>query len=250
LPSATIRLAAIAGVFFAGDLLFWHHTIEFVGAGLATVLGNLQVVIVGVVAWLAFGERPSRATALALPIILLGVALISGVIGADAYGKDPGLGVLLGIATAFCYAGYLLVIRRGQRDPRQPAGPVAIATVFVALTAAGIGTVVGDFDALPASESLGWLAVLGVTSQSAGYLLISMSLPRLPAVITSIILLAQPVMTVGLSMVLLAETPSATQLLGVACVVGGIAAATVPIARIRDGFVAARVAQTAERDRA
>ena len=62
-PAATtIRLAAIAGLFFAGDLLFWHHAIEAVGAGLATVLGNLQVIVVGIVAWLLLGERPSRAT--------------------------------------------------------------------------------------------------------------------------------------------------------------------------------------------
>ena len=47
LPYATVRLALIAGIFFAGDLTFWHHAIEFVGAGLATVLGNLQVLIVG-----------------------------------------------------------------------------------------------------------------------------------------------------------------------------------------------------------
>ena len=47
LPVRTVRLALFAGVFFAGDLLFWHHAIEYVGAGLATVLGNLQVIIVG-----------------------------------------------------------------------------------------------------------------------------------------------------------------------------------------------------------
>ena len=70
LPWPTIRLAAVAGVFFAGDLLFWHHAIEAVGAGLATVLGNLQVIVVGVVAWLLLGERPSRATLLALPVVL------------------------------------------------------------------------------------------------------------------------------------------------------------------------------------
>ena len=52
LPREHVRLAAIAGIFFAGDLMFWHHAIEYVGAGLATVLGNLQVLIVGVVAWL------------------------------------------------------------------------------------------------------------------------------------------------------------------------------------------------------
>ena len=109
LPRRAVRLALIAGVFFAGDLTFWHHAIEYVGAGLATVLGNLQVLVVGVVAWLVFGERPSRNTLIAVPIVLAGVVLISGAIGAGAYGSDPALGVLLGIATALCYSGYLLI---------------------------------------------------------------------------------------------------------------------------------------------
>ena len=113
-------------------------------------------------------------------------------------------------------------------------------TLFTALAGSVVGVIGGDLDPAPSVASLGWLAVLGVTSQSAGYLLISISLPRLPAVITSIILLAQPVMTVGLSMVLLGEAPSTTQLLGVALVIGGIAAATVPIGRLRDGAAAAR----------
>lgn len=236
LPATTVRLAAVAGLFFAGDLLLWHHAIEAVGAGLATVLGNLQVIIVGIVAWLLLGERPSRSTLLALPVVLAGVALISGAVGADAYGRDPALGVVLGIATALCYAGYLLVIRRGSRDPLRPAGPVAVATLFVVLAASVAGVAGGDLDPTPPLASLAWLAVLGTTSQSAGYLLISISLPRLPALITSIILLAQPVMTVVLSMALLGETPSSTQLLGVALVIGGIAGATVPVARIRDGL--------------
>ena len=90
LPRRAVRLAAIAGIFFAGDLTFWHHAIEYVGAGLATVLGNLQVLIVGVVAWLLFGERPSRSTLLAVPIVLAGVVLICGVVGGGAYGARSG----------------------------------------------------------------------------------------------------------------------------------------------------------------
>jgi len=104
LPPQTIRLAAIAGVFFTGDLMFWHHAIEAVGAGLATVLGNLQVIIVGFFAWLILGERPSRATLLALPVVLAGVVLISGVIGSGAYGDDPALGVVYGVLTGITYA--------------------------------------------------------------------------------------------------------------------------------------------------
>ena len=118
------------------------------------------------------------------------------------------------------------MIRRGGRDLRRPAGPVAVATISTAVVAALFGFAVGDLDLTPAPASLGWLALLGLTSQSLGYLLISISLPRLPAVVTSIILLSQPVATVALSMVLLNEAPSATQLGGVALVVGGIAVAT------------------------
>ena len=236
LPVRARRFAVVAGIFFAGDLLFWHQAIEFVGAGLATVLGNLQVLVVGVVAWLVFGERPSRATLIAVPVVLVGVVLISGVVGEGAYGANPALGVVLGFATALCYAGYLLLIRVGGRDPQRPAGPVAIATIGTAIVASATGLLVGDLDLTPPLASLAWLAVLGVTSQSIGYLCISLALPRLPAVVTSIILLVQPVLTMGLSVVLLGERPSGPQLAGVALVIGGIAVATVPLARLRDGL--------------
>jgi drug/metabolite transporter (DMT)-like permease len=236
LPGRARRFAVIAGIFFAGDLLTWHHAIQYVGAGLATVLGNLQVLVVGVVAWLVFGERPSRPTLLALPVVLVGVVLISGAIGAGAYGANPALGVVIGLGTALCYSAYLLLIRAGGRDPRRPAGPVAIATMATVVVSGAAGLVIGDLDLAPPLASLAWLAVLGVTSQSIGYLCISLALPRLPAVVTSIILLVQPVLTVGLSVVLLAERPSVPQLLGVALVIGGIAVATVPLARLRDGL--------------
>ena len=232
LPAATVRLAAVAGVFFAGDLVLWHHAIEAVGAGLATVLGNLQVLIVGFVAWAVLGERPSRSTLGALPIVLLGVALIAG-LGGGAYGANPVLGVVLGLLTALCYAGYLLVLRRGARDLRRPAGPVAIATASTAVAAAVIGVLTGELDPLPPPRSLAWLALLGILSQSVGYLLVSISLPRLPAILTSILLLAQPVATVALSMMLLAEAPSSRQLVGVALVIGGIAVATLGGRRAR-----------------
>lgn len=74
-----------------------------------------------------------------------------------------------------------------------------------------------------------WLVLLGVSAQSAGYLFISLSLPRLPSVVTSIILLAQPVLAVLLAMVLIGETPSVGQYAGVVLLLGGIALATAPL---------------------
>jgi drug/metabolite transporter (DMT)-like permease len=239
MPRAGVRLAVVAGGFFAADLLFWHHAIEAVGAGLATVLGNLQVLVVGFIAWLVLGERPSRSVLIALPIVVAGVVLISGVVGAGAYGENPPLGVVLGLLTAMSYAGYLLVIRHGGRDLRRPAGPVALATLSTALVAGIVGAPLGELELVPSWPAHGWLLAYGVTSQSLGYLLISMSLPRLPAVLTSIILLAQPVATMVLSRILLAEAPSVAQIAGVVLVVGGIAVATVPVGRLRDRLASA-----------
>ncbi len=234
LPSRAVWLAVIAGLFFAGDLLSWHHAVDAVGAGLATVLGNLQVLVVGLVAWLVFKERPPRSVLLALPIVLVGVVLISGVVGSGAYGADPPLGVTLGIITALSYAGYLLIIRRGSNDLRRPAGPVAISTASTMVVSILAGSLLGELDPVPSWPSHFWLVLVGITSQSIGYLVISISLPRLPAALVSIILLTQPVATVALARLLLAEEPSVVQLLGVALVIGGIAVATVPVGRLRD----------------
>jgi drug/metabolite transporter (DMT)-like permease len=111
---------------------------------------------------------------------------------------------------------------------------VAISTLAVAVAASGVGAVGGDLDLTPGPQSLFWLAMLGITAQSIGYLAISISLPRLPAVVTSIILLAQPPTTVFLAMILLDERPSPAQLVGVGLVIGGIALATLPVAQLRD----------------
>ncbi|MDQ4049760.1 MAG: DMT family transporter, partial [Actinomycetota bacterium] len=220
------RLALIAGLFFATDLTFWHHSIEAVGAGLATVLANVQVVLVGLLAWAVLGERPSTRSALAVPVVLLGVVLISGAVGAGAYGDDPALGVLYGLLTALAYAVFLLVLRRAGRDARRPAGPLLDATLSAAAFAAVGGVAVGDFDPIPGGESQAWLVTLALTSQVVGWLLISISLPRIPALITSIVLTIQPVGSVILGVAMFDEAPSPFQFAGVALILGGVIIAT------------------------
>jgi drug/metabolite transporter (DMT)-like permease len=227
-------LAFGAGIFFAADLTFFHHAIVYLGAGLATVMGNLQVIFVGFIAWLLLGERPSNRLLAAVPVALIGVVLISGVVGSGAYGQDPVIGVLLGLATAACYAGYLLVLRRGQ-DGRHVAGPIMDATIATAIFAALGGIIVGDFQPIPGWPAAGWLALLAVSAQVAGGLLIAIALPRLPAVTTSLLLLSQPVASVLLAMLIVSEAPSAIQLAGVALVVLGVALGTVPLRRLAAG---------------
>jgi drug/metabolite transporter (DMT)-like permease len=222
------RLAWASGVFFAADLTFWHHSIAAVGAGLATVLANTQIVFVAVLAWAFLGERPENRSLAAIPVVFAGVVLISGAIGSGAYGDDPALGVLYGALTGIAYALFLLILRQGSRDGvRRAAGPLFDATASAAVFSAIGGIVVGDIEWVPDVEAQAWLVLLALSSQVLGWLLISVSLPRLPAVLTSIVLMLQPVSTVFLAAVLLSEAPSAVQLAGVAIVIAGVAVATV-----------------------
>lgn len=222
-----VVLAWVAGGFFAVDLVLWHNAIEQVGAGLATVLGNVQVVLVGLLAWALLGERPHRSSLAAIPIVGIGVVLISGALEQGAYGSNPGLGALYGVLTGIAYSGFLLTLRHGSRDLRRPAGPLFTATFAAALGCAAIGAAVGDLDLTPSWSATGWLVVLALSSQVVGWLLISTSLPRLPAVVTSILLTLQPVCSVVFAALIVDESPSVLQLAGAACILAGLVTATV-----------------------
>ena len=218
------RLAAIAGVFFAADLIFWHHAIADVGAGLATVLGNLQVAFVPLVAWAVLSEYPGRRVLATLPVVLMGVVLVSGALEDTAFGDDPARGALFGLLTGIAYAGFILTLRAGSADLRRPAGPLLDATAVSTVTAAVVGALLGRADFVPSWPEHGWLVLLALSSQVLGWMLISTSLPRLPAAITSILLTIQPVGSMVLGALLLGEDPTGLQLLGVAMILTGLVA--------------------------
>jgi drug/metabolite transporter (DMT)-like permease len=215
-----------AGALFSADLIFWHHSIADVGAGLATVLGNLQVVLVAFLAWMLLGERPGRRVVTAVPIVFGGAVLISGVLERGAYGDDPVRGTLFGIATTLAYAAFILILRQMNADIRRPAGPLFDATLASAVISIAVGEAYGAVDLTPDWPALGWLILLGVSSQVVGWLLISISLPRLPAALTSILLLIQPVSSVVLAAIILGEDPSPIQIAGVVVILAGVVWAT------------------------
>jgi drug/metabolite transporter (DMT)-like permease len=241
LPSRNRWLARLAGVFLAGDLILWSHAIGAIGAGLGTVVTNLQVLVISLLAWLILGERPRRSLMLASPVMLAGLVLVGGLAdvgGTRAYGTDPALGVGYGAAVAVLYAIYILTLRQATSPGGRPGTTAAVgpadgprpavaATLFEAtagatVAAAVLGLALHDLRLGPAWPTLGWLALLALTSQVIGWLLITVSMPRLAAGMIGALLLVQPAGSVALSYVILGERPSALQLLGVLLVLTGV----------------------------
>ena len=216
-------LSGLAGIAFTFDLVMWHYSIRYIGAGMATVLGNLSSVVVAFVAWTFLKERPSNRLLIALPFVLLGVTMTTGVLGGGADGINPGLGVAFGIACSISYGIFIVVYRAGGKDDRRIAGPLFDATLF-----GGLGTLIfgpfldSDFHLLPNLHSHVYLAILGNLCQVLGWLIISIALPRLPAALTALILLIQPLGGIGIAVLFLGEHPTLIQLLGGTVILAGV----------------------------
>jgi drug/metabolite transporter (DMT)-like permease len=106
------------------------------------------------------------------------------------------------------------------------AQPLYQATLGATATSAMLALALPGFRIGPLWPALGWLALLALTSQVLGWMLISASLPRLPAGLLGALLLVQPVGAVALGALVLGQYPSLTQLCGVLIVVAGVLVAT------------------------
>ncbi|MEA2316625.1 MAG: hypothetical protein QOD44_814 [Solirubrobacteraceae bacterium] len=220
------RLVALAaGVFLGIDFLCWHRAIADIGAGLATVLANIQVAAVPFLAWAVLGERPGRRVIVALPIVLVGIVLISGALEDGAYGRAPFAGAVFGVMTGLAYAVFLLVLRHSNAGSRPPAGPLFDTTVAATATTLAGGLIIGDIDLVPTWPGHLWLVILAVTSQVLAWLLITASLPRLPAAMTSMLLTVQPIGSVILAAIIFGEAPTLLQVVGVAALLAALVAA-------------------------
>jgi len=222
-PLAARAMAFGAGLALSLDLYLWHQAIEKIGAGLATILANTQVPLVGIAAWLLHRERPHARTFLAIPVLFLGVALISGLGRPDSYGEDPVAGSILGVVTAFTYSTFLLLIRAGNRGASHPVAALFEATVGAAAGTLLIGALDGGLSFRPAWPSHGWLLALGLVCHVLGWILISTALTRLPALETSVMLMLQPMLTMLWASPIFGEWLSPTQWTGALLVLGGVA---------------------------
>lgn len=215
-------LAAFAGLLLGVDMIAWHVSIEYIGAGLSTLIANSQVIIVAIAAWILLGEKPSRRLRVGIPVVLVGVALVTGLGRGDSFGSNPLLGALLALVSATFYAGFILAIRKSNDVMAPSAGPNMDSTASGILAIALLAPLGGGIDPTPGAPALMWLLALALVSQVAGWILIGYALPRLPAAETATIILLQPVLTMIWAAILFSERPSTLQLVGAGLVLAGV----------------------------
>ncbi len=195
-PGGALPLLVLAGIFFATDLTFWHHSILLIGPGLSTLLANMQVFILPLGGLLLFSES--------IHIRFVGGALLamSGLwmqVGMEwaSLGDNDQLGVIFGMLTALAYAAYMISLRKAQSalDAGSPFDYLLVISVITALILALQLEWRGYAFAIPDLQS--WLALLayGLLCQVVGWVLITSAMPHLKAMTIGLLLLLQPTLS-------------------------------------------------------
>ncbi|MEU5213805.1 DMT family transporter [Streptomyces sp. NPDC020742] len=223
LPLPLQGYAVCAGVFLGADYVMWTRSVLDVGASVASVLINVQVIAFPLLARVIGGTAMSRRFVFTLPVMLAGIALASGALEDASESGNPVRGALLGVAAGVAYAAYLYLNRAsGARSPGHVVTPICIATGAAAVTAGVIGLFTTGITLSLTLASWGWVSALALLGQVAAWLLISAGTPRLAPNASAVLLLLQPVMAIGFGLVVLRETPTAAQLAGCVIVIAAV----------------------------
>lgn len=223
-PRAHRGYLAAAGVAFAGDLAFWHWSIQYTSVANSTLLANLATIFVTLAAWLLWKQRPTRLFLAGLAAALIGVAML--VRTSLAFSPTALLGDALGVITAMFYAWYLLSVKEIRDRGAATLQLMAVTTTITAalLLPVALASAHQSGEPMLPQGLEGWLVLLGLAwvSHSAGQGLIAYALAHLPAAFSSVSLLFQPVMAGVFAWLLLGEPLVALQVAGGAVVLAGI----------------------------
>jgi drug/metabolite transporter (DMT)-like permease len=214
------KMLLAAGFAFAGDLAFWHWSIQFTSVANSTLLANLASLFVTLAAWIFWRQRPSTLFAAGLAAALVGVALL--VHASLSFSASALLGDGLGVVTAVFYAGYILAVKE-LRD--RGVGTLYVMAVTTTLTALFLlPAALASGETLVPQSAAGWAKLVGLAwiSHCAGQGLIAYSLAHLPAAFSSVSLLFQPVMAALFAWMLLSEPLVPLQIAGGLIVLAGI----------------------------
>lgn len=217
----------LGAVFFAADLWFWHRSIQFVGPGLATVLGNVQVFFMTLFGYLFLSEKISWKFFLGLVMTFMGLFLLVG-LQWGTLSANYQLGVAYGLATALCYTGFMLSLRHVQKqtDALSPMSNLGVLSVMCAAILALV--VFFESSSLVVPDLTAWVSILmlGIFCQVIGWVLITKTMPSLPTSVVGLLLLLQPAMSMVWDVLFFSRPTGLSDVLGLLLVLCGIYLAT------------------------
>lgn len=225
MSGSVFAYSIVAGFIFFLDLFFWHRSIIYSGAGMATILANTQVFATAILSFIIFRERITARFLIAAVSAMVGVVLLVGlatdsVSFSGLYARGVGFGLITGVV----YGSYLITVKRAGQKEEFPDFVTFMGwtSMFTALFL-GIAAVLEGGRLMPPDLiSVGILLLLALVAQALGWWAISTSLKRIEASRAGLILLLQPTLATVWGVVFFAEYLDKLQILGAAITLAAI----------------------------
>jgi drug/metabolite transporter (DMT)-like permease len=219
-PRASIDCAVIlAGLFFTGDLFFWHLAILGTTVANATFLATTAPIWVALGAWLVLSEQVGTRALIGLVLCIMGGFALVG----ESYSLVPQrlMGDLYGLATAVFFGAYILAVRTG----RARQGAAALMFWSTAITSVCLFVIAYLFEPhiLPQSmPGAAALLALALVSQVGGQGLVAVALGTLPATFSALVIFLEAIAAASFGWLLLNEPLGVVQALGGVLILFGI----------------------------
>ena len=216
-------LPSVCGLLVAIDLSAWHHSIDLIGPGLATILGNHQVFVLAGFGILFLGERLTGRLTAAIGCAMVGLFLIFG-LEWDQFDSNTREGVAFGALTAFMYGSYLIVLRTAQsrQGALSPMATVATLSIVASIFLAVYVWLGGESFHVPDNSTWLVLFAYAIIAHILGWVLISTGISKIPASRAGLLLLLQPALAFIWDVVLFSRPTKGIEILGAVVALGAI----------------------------
>ncbi len=209
---------ALAGLALAGHFAFWVASVQRTSVVTSVVLVTTQPLFVSLGGWFFLGERPARATFVAIAIAMTGaLLLVSGDLG-DGGSLSGDLFAVVGAVLASVY----IVAGRRVRPGLSNLSYVATVNTVAALVLLFVLLLSGDpVRGLPRDAYL-YIVLLALVPQLIGHSSFTWALGFVPAAVVATAILGEPVGATLIAATLLDEVPTLLEWAGSAIVLLGV----------------------------
>lgn len=221
IPVSKIRrelpLLLLSGVAVGINWILLFEAYKYTTVSLATLSYYFAPVIVTAVCPVLFHEKLTGWQILCFLMSTLGLVLITGV--GDVGGGRDLIGVLFGLGAAVFYAGVVLLNKFIRQVDGIHRTFLQLLAAIVTLTPYVLATSGVHLDTL---DGVGWanLLVVGLLHTGVTYCMYFSSLRELPGQKAAILSYIDPLVAVALSVTVLGETMTASQLVGGGLILG------------------------------
>lgn len=213
----------LSGLFFAGDLIFWHLSIVNTTMANATLMACLAPVWVIMFSGAFIGETVGKNSYYGLILCLIGAAMLVG----SSYSVDPSriVGDLYGLITSIFFGLYFLAVRVARRTTGSGeltflSTIITAACLFVVAIVVYIYT---DQKFLPETkQGVLALTMLGTLSHAGGQGLLSIALGALSAVFSSLVIFIEAIAGAFFGWLIFDEQLTLPQIAGAIAILVGI----------------------------